>query len=78
MNNEFQNKTDKELIEIKRNEVNTNIATSEYQRVSRELEIRDREKFINIPWYRNWWMIYIIYPLLGVLIGSVITILLKK
>lgn len=77
---EIKNKTDKESLTTKRKLANikTNVPTSEYQRVSRELEIRDKEKLINIPWYKSWWMIYIVYPLLGVLIGSILTILLRN
>lgn len=78
IDNEFQNKTDEELLGIKRREENTNIPTSQYQRASRELELRDREKNINIPWYKDWWMVYVVYPLFGVLVGVVITMLLKN
>jgi len=75
---EMKNITDEELLRIIRGGINTEVPTSEYQAASRELELRDRERAQKIPWYKSWWMIYIIYPLLGILVGSIITILFKS
>jgi hypothetical protein len=75
---EMRSKTDEELSNIIRQGQNTNIPTSEFQFAKRELELRDREREQNVPWYKEWWMIYIIYPALGVLLGSIMTILIGK
>jgi hypothetical protein len=69
--NEMKGKTNNELLDIIRLNENPNIPNSQFQRAKLELELRDRNKAQNIPWYRSWWMRSIVYPVFCVFIGLI-------
>jgi len=68
---DIKNKTDEELLEIIRRNENSNIPNSQFQKAKLELELRDRNRVINVPWYRSWWMCFIIYPIFCMIIGLI-------
>jgi len=74
---DIKNKTDEELLEIISRNENSNIPNSQFQRAKLELELRDRNKTQNTPWYRSWWMCFIVYPIIYTIIGVIIGAILE-
>jgi len=68
---EMKDKTENELLGIINLNENSNIPNSQFQKAKLELELRDRNKAQNIPWYRSWWMTFIIYPAFFTLVGLI-------